>query len=135
MGAEINWSDLVERAWQARNHAYAPYSNFMVGAALLGRSGKVFCGCNVENVSLGLTICAERSAICRAVEGGCRDFAGIAIVADTNEPVLPCGACRQFMAEFEPSLSICAVGRNGVQTNWSLSEIFPGPFTSFSKPD
>lgn len=91
---------LVDAAWQARENAHAPYSDFKVGAALLADDGRVFAGCNVENLSFGLTICAERVAIATAVAAGARRFAEIAIVADTAEPVSPCGACRQVMAEF-----------------------------------
>src|SRR5688572_3369116 len=91
---------LISAAISARLQAYAPYSNFQVGAALLGKDGSIFTGCNVENLSYGLTICAERNAICAAVAAGVREFEAIAIVADTREPVSPCGACRQVMAEF-----------------------------------
>ena len=91
---------LIATATAARLAAYAPYSNFQVGAALLAKDGRVFTGCNVENLSYGLTICAERNAIFAAVAAGVREFDAIAIVADTREPVSPCGACRQVMAEF-----------------------------------
>jgi cytidine deaminase len=92
--------DLIQSAIAARQQAYAPYSNFQVGAALLAKDGRVFTGCNVENLSYGLTICAERNAVFAAVAAGAREFACIAIVADTREPISPCGACRQVMAEF-----------------------------------
>ena len=91
---------LISAATAARLQAYAPYSNFQVGAALLSKDGRVFTGCNVENLSYGLTICAERNAVFAAVAAGVRDFEVIAIVADTREPISPCGACRQVMAEF-----------------------------------
>ena len=91
---------IVQSATAVRLRAYAPYSNFQVGAALLAKDGRIFTGCNVENLSYGLTICAERNAIFAAVAAGVREFAAIAIVADTREPVSPCGACRQVMAEF-----------------------------------
>ncbi len=100
--------ELIQRAIAARLNAYAPYSNFQVGAALLGKDGRVFTGCNVENLSYGLTICAERNAICAAVAAGVRKFAAIAIVADTREPISPCGACRQVMAEFGDFKIVCA---------------------------
>jgi cytidine deaminase len=93
-------SDLITAAATVRLQAYAPYSNFQVGAALLAKDGRVFCGCNVENLSYGLTVCAERNALFAAVSAGVREFECMAIVADTREPVSACGACRQVMAEF-----------------------------------
>ena len=95
-----NDADLICSATAARLQAYAPYSRFQVGAALLAADGRVFTGCNVENLSYGLTICAERNAVFAAVAAGVTEFAAIAIVADTREPISPCGACRQVMAEF-----------------------------------
>lgn len=91
---------LILRATEARLAAHAPYSQFRVGAAVLAADGRIFSGCNVENLSFGLTICAERNALFHAVASGMREFVAIAIVADTREPVSPCGACRQVMAEF-----------------------------------
>src|SRR5882762_2288030 len=132
MGIEVDWALLVERAWAARTRSYAPYSKFAVGAALLAESGDVYSGCNVENISFGLTICAERSAVVAAVQAGCRRFSGIAIVADTDSPLLPCGACRQFLAEFEPSLPIHTVGRGGQSGSWLLSDLLPLPFAGIS---
>src|ERR1041384_1824474 len=102
----MSHDDLVAAATQARENAYSPYSRFRVGAALLTRSGKIFTGCNVENISLGLTICAERNAVGAAIASGEKDFLAIAIVADFDEPVLPCGACRQVLAEFNPKIEI-----------------------------
>lgn len=96
----MNWKSLVDEAWAARERAYAPYSNFKVGAALLAEDGRVFRGCNVENLSYGLTICAERVAIGAAVAAGVTKFAGVAVVADTDVPISPCGACRQVLSEF-----------------------------------
>lgn len=87
-------------AWQARDNAYAPYSNFHVGAALLAADGRIFSGCNVENISYGLTNCAERVAMGAAVSAGVREFLAVAVVADTTVPISPCGACRQVLAEF-----------------------------------
>lgn len=100
MANEIPWEKLVAAAWETRERAYAPYSKFHVGAALLAAGGRIFCGCNVENLSYGLTICAERVAIGSAIAAGAREFLALAVVADTNEPISPCGACRQVMAEF-----------------------------------
>ncbi|HAF02174.1 MAG TPA: cytidine deaminase, partial [Spartobacteria bacterium] len=95
--------ELVKAALQARNYAYAPYSKFSVGCALLTKSGKIFTGCNVENISLGLTICAERAAVAAAIAEGEKDFVAIAVVTDSDAPALPCGACRQVLAEFNPA--------------------------------
>jgi cytidine deaminase len=96
----MNREALVEAAWNARQRAYAPYSNFAVGAALLAADGRIFGGCNVENLSYGLTNCAERVAIGAAVAAGVREFVAVAVVADTGVPISPCGACRQVLAEF-----------------------------------
>ena len=128
MGTQIDWEALMKRAWAARRQAYAPYSGFAVGAALLSSSGEIFSGSNIENSSFGLTICAERVAVSTAVQAGCRQFAAIAVVAETDSPVAPCGACRQFLAEFNPSLPIYSAGRDGVHTSWSLSTLLPSPF-------
>lgn len=96
----MNWTPLIELAWQTRDRAYAPYSSFHVGAAVQDAQGNIFTGCNVENLSFGLTICAERAAIATAVASGSRDLRRIVVVADTDTPISPCGACRQVMAEF-----------------------------------
>lgn len=92
--------ELKERAIRARAQAYAPYSGFPVGAAVLAENGKIYTGCNVENASYGLSICAERSALLQMVGDGQHRVQAIAVVADTERPASPCGACRQFMAEF-----------------------------------
>jgi cytidine deaminase len=100
---EMTIEELFEEARKAAFYAYAPYSKFRVGAALLAKDGQVFSGCNVENRSFGLTICAERNAVLQAVAKGCRSFSAIAIaVLDSQEPVGPCGACRQVLSEFMP---------------------------------
>jgi cytidine deaminase len=95
-----DFSALLPAAWAVRDRAYAPYSKFHVGAALLGEDGVIYQGCNVENLSFGLTICAERNAVAQAIAAGCRKFTALVVVADTREPISPCGACRQVMAEF-----------------------------------
>lgn len=91
---------LVAAAWAVRDKAYAPYSKFHVGAALLATDGRTFVGCNVENLSYGLTMCAERVALASSIAAGAREFSVIVVVADTKVPISPCGACRQVMAEF-----------------------------------
>src|SRR5262245_38768644 len=103
---DTHFSKLVAAALSARSNAYATYSKFAVGAAVKCKSGAVFAGTNVENRSFGQTICAERVAIGAAVVGGERDFVSIAVMADWEEPIVPCGACRQFLAEFAPNLII-----------------------------
>lgn len=119
---------LVTAALEARLRAYAPYSNFLVGAALETASGRVFSGCNVENVSYGLTICAERTATTGAVAAGEREFKRIALAL--SGAGTPCGACRQFLAEFNPNLPITIVDADDptkiVETD--LATLLPGRF-------
>ena len=124
---EAEQSRLVECALQAREEAYAPYSGFLVGAAELTNSGEVLRGCNVENASYGLTICAERVAVTTAVAAGHRDFQAIAIASTGG--VVPCGACRQFLAEFEPDLAILLVDSESRSIELrNLVELLPYPF-------
>ena len=99
-----NWQQLVEASRTARTNAYAPFSNYAVGAALLTDEGRIFAGCNVENSSYGLTICAERVAACSAVAAGCREFS--AIVISLTGIAIPCGTCRQFLYEFNPDMTV-----------------------------
>jgi cytidine deaminase len=120
-------SDLREAAESARPRAYAPYSGFLVGAALECESGLIVSGCNVENVSLGLTMCAERSCVAEAIGRGERKFRYLVIVADTEEPIVPCGACRQVLAEFAPSLRITSWTLTGRSHDFSLEELLPLP--------
>lgn len=119
----MNWDRLVEAAWQTREAAYAPYSNFAVGAALLASDGRIFVGCNVENISYGLTNCAERVAIGAAIAAGVREFLAVAVVADTGVPISPCGACRQVLAEFGVSRVMVANRSEGLE--FSLEELLP----------
>ena len=121
----MSYKKLIEAATRARSRAHAPYSKFSVGAALLTKSGTIFTGCNVENVSLGLTICAERSAVAAAVAGGDKELAAIAIVTDFPEPVFPCGACRQVLAEFNPELQVVASTIGGRNEMALLSKLLP----------
>lgn len=117
--------DLIEHARLARTRAHAPYSGFAVGAAIACDDGSTFAGCNVENLSFGLTICAERVAIGSAVAAGKRHFRCIAIIADTDVPVSPCGACRQVMAEFSPDLRILSSTLNGETQEFHLGHLLP----------
>ncbi|MFO1030231.1 MAG: cytidine deaminase [Planctomycetota bacterium] len=122
-------AELVEAAQQVRKHAYAPASRFHVGAAVRTRSGRVFVGCNVENASYGLTICAERAAVCAAVAAGERELVAVAIATDLEEPARPCGACRQVLAEFGIGMQVALVGRGGVRCDTTLASLLPDPFT------
>ena len=121
----MNWQPLIEQAMAMRANAHAPYSRFAVGAALRTKGGRVFCGCNVENLSFGLTICAERAAVFSAVAAGEREFEAIAVVADSLQPVTPCGACRQVLAEFCEDLPICSATLQGVRFESTLRELLP----------
>lgn len=103
---EYNREELLQAAAEARKNAYAPYSRFPVGAALLATSGKIYRGCNIENISYGLTVCAERVALWKAVSEGERDFLALAVVGGDLPVCFPCGACRQVMIEFAPDLEI-----------------------------
>ncbi len=121
-------SELIEKAKKARLHAYAPYSRFKVGAALLAKSGKVYTGANVENAAFGLTVCAERVALFKAVTNGEKNFVKIAVVADRDEPVTPCGACRQVLSEFASGLKIICGNLKGKTRGYSLRELLPETF-------
>jgi cytidine deaminase len=119
---------LIQAAIEARKNAYVPYSKFQVGAALLA-DGKVYGGCNVENASYGLTNCAERTAIFKAASEGQRKIQAIAIVADTEGPVSPCGACRQVIAEFsDENTKVYLTNLKGDVTEWTVAQMLPGFF-------
>ncbi len=120
-------SQLVEAAIAARGKSYSPYSGFAVGAAVQASSGRIFTGTNVENISFGLTLCAERAAVAAAVLQGEHDLRVLALVADSAEPPVPCGACRQVLAEFNPQLKIVSLNLSGQQTFDSLSDLLPSP--------
>jgi len=121
----MDYTSLIQAAISARERAHAPYSGFAVGAALRCADGTVFSGCNVENLSFGLTICAERVAVGAAIAAGKRDFQCIAIAADTVEVISPCGACRQVLAEFNPSLAIVSANLGGKSEEFSLGQLLP----------
>lgn len=120
-------SELFERAVESRRHAYAPYSRFAVGAALLAEDGRIFTGVNVENASYGATICAERSALAAAVGAGARSFRAIAIAGPSGTRTTPCGVCRQALAEFGP-LTVAFADERGALTEVPLAELLPDAF-------
>lgn len=119
--------DLRQIASNARLRAYAPYSKFSVGAALRSETGRIFPGCNVENVSFGLTMCAERVCVGMALEQGENRFESITIVAESSTPIVPCGACRQVLAEFSPLLKIVSWTLTGKMAEFTLQELLPLP--------
>lgn len=119
--------ELMKMAIEARQNAYAPYSHFAVGAALMAESGRVYTGCNIENASYGLTCCAERNAIFAAVGAGERRFKMLAVAADSPEPVAPCGACRQVIAEFGIPLVVMGNLKEATKT-MTAEELLPYGF-------
>ena len=124
--------DLVKAALDARLKAVAPYSNFKVGAALLTRDGKVYTGCNVENATYGLSVCAERVALWKALSEGERAFSRIAVVTDSARPAAPCGACRQLLWEFAGDIEVVLVNLRGLAETHPLAALFPNAFDKSS---
>jgi len=127
-------AELIALARQAQQRAYAPYSNFRVGAALLAKDGRAFVGCNVENAALGATNCAERTALYAAVCGGAREFAKLVVVTDDPDPVMPCGVCRQVLFEFSPQLEVIGVGMTGETKRATLRALLPEGFRLKKSP-
>jgi cytidine deaminase len=123
----MNTTLLIDSATRVRRFAYVPYSNFSVGAALLTKTGRIFAGCNVENISLGLTICAEQGALAGAVAAGDVDFVAAAVVSDSKEPIVPCGRCRQLLAEFNPKLEVISSTVDGQRQTFTLDQLLPRP--------
>jgi cytidine deaminase len=121
---------LIAAAKQARENAHAPFSNFKVGAGLRGVSGKIYGGCNVENATYGLTVCAERIAIFKAISEGERKFDAIAVVTDTDTLTPPCGACRQLIWEFCGDVPVVMTNLHGKVETVPMRELFPKPFDS-----
>ena len=121
-------TQLIEMAFAAKKRAYAPYSGFRVGAALLAKDGRAFSGCNVEGASYGNTICAERCALVKAVSEGAREFEAIAVCADTEDFCTPCGICRQMLYEFSPEMTVLCANRRGEFRKVRLSELLPCGF-------
>jgi cytidine deaminase len=119
---------LTAAALAARNHAFAPYSKFQVGAAVEDSEGRIHTGCNVENATYGLTVCAERVAIFKAISEGVRNFRRVAVAADTDSLTPPCGACRQILWEFCGDVEITLVNLHGKTETYRLKDLFPKPF-------
>lgn len=125
----LEYKGLAQKAEEAKSRARAPYSGFRVGAALLGKSGQIYTGCNLENLSLSLSLCAERIALIKALSEGEKEFEAMAITSDAFEPVTPCGACRQMLLEYAPEVKIIIFGQNQdkvMLTN--MQELLPHPF-------
>jgi cytidine deaminase len=123
-----SFDDLVRRSWEARERAYAPYSGFLVGAAVLTGDGTVFTGSNVENASYSVAICAERVAGAAAVAAGNLDLEAVAVTSSAVTPTPPCGVCRQFLFEFNPDMTIVSEGTDGERKAWRLRDILPDAF-------
>lgn len=126
--APIDWTALEQAALAARGRAHAPYSSYRVGAALLGEDGRVFTGCNVENASYGLCLCAERTAVATAVDAGVKRFRAIVVATGGKRAAAPCGMCRQVLAEFPPSFPVRCVSDAGDRLDTSVAELLPYPF-------
>lgn len=125
---EAQFESLKLAAMNVSGNAWCPYSDFRVGAALLGADGRMFCGCNIENASYGLTICAERTAVAEAVAAGCREFLTLLIYTPTAQPTAPCGACRQVVAEFSPDLEVVSVCDGSDVLRASIRQLLPHSF-------
>ena len=121
-------NELINKAKNAREHSYSPYSRFKVGAALKTKNGMVFTGCNIENSSYSLSICAEREAIFKAISAGERDLDTIAVVTDSDKLTTPCGACRQVMWEFSKDMTVIVANLKGKKKEFKIKELLAHPF-------
>ncbi len=121
--------ELINMAKAAAGNAYVPYSRFKVGAAIECADGSVYCGCNVENAALGSTVCAERCAALKAISEGRSRFMRIAVWAESRDYCTPCGTCRQFLAEFSPSMEVLCARGDGRYTSYRLDQLLPNCFT------
>ena len=119
---------LIRMALEAREQAYVPYSDFMVGAALRAEDGRIFTGCNVENAAYGSTLCAERTALVKAVSEGCRSFTRLAVVGNSADYCWPCGACRQMLYEFAPDLEVLVARQDHTFVKYTLRQLLPQGF-------
>jgi len=125
----LDWRPLLAAARAARDRAYAPYSRFSVGAALLAEDGSLYSGANVENRSYGLALCAERAAVAAAIAAGCRRFQALLVLTDADPPAPPCGLCRETLAEFcDADFEVRLAGLDGEYRDFRLGELFPEPF-------
>ena len=126
----MNAQELIQEAKKGRELAYAPYSKFQVGAALLTKDGKVFRGCNIENAAYSMCNCAERTALFSAYAHGFREFQMLAVIADTDQPVTPCGACRQVISELCPkNMTVVLTNLKGEVQELTVEELLPGAFS------
>jgi cytidine deaminase len=131
---DLESRSLRERALAAMDRAYAPYSNFHVGAAILGGDGSITEACNVENAAFPAGTCAERAVVCAAVARGVRTFRKLVIATDAADPTPPCGMCRQALIEFAPELEIISITRGGKEARWRLADLLPQAFSPGSLP-
>ena len=135
MNKEIDLNKLIDKAKEAREQAYAPYSNFLVGAAIVGESGKFYTGCNIENSSFGLSICAERVALFKAVSEGEKKIKMLALVTNTKTLIWPCGGCRQVLSEFGGETQVIVASTDGeLLMETSVSDLLPGAFGPTNLP-
>ncbi|MBI1803491.1 MAG: cytidine deaminase [Ignavibacteriae bacterium] len=128
----MKYSTLVQAAKKAKRYSYAPYSNFRVGAAVLTKSGKIYTGCNIENSSYSLTICAERTALFKALSESRPTFTALAITSDSDELIPPCGACRQVIMDLAGDIDIILTSNDGAMKIMKSSELLPLPFTKYA---
>lgn len=125
----LNYDELIQKASEAKEMAYVPYSRFRVGAALLTKDGRVFTGCNIENASFGLTNCAERTAVFKAVSEGYKEYKAMAIVTDTEDVTSPCGACRQVLLEFGEDIDVIMANVHGQHKIYKVRDLLPLAFS------
>ena len=128
----MDYDELIRKANEVKENAYVPYSHFRVGAALLTQSGKIFTGCNVENASYSPTICAESSAIVKAVSEGEREYTAVAVISDSEDFTSPCGVCRQRIYEFGSDIDVIMANKKGEYKVYKISELLPEGFNKDS---